>query len=226
MVAKAISLPLFGDEGESDCLLENLNLIDFDLVSEDFEFGDERSVDLNNWQLIKAADLNPLNNFDVMPLATDEVVLCSCEDVGEGCGISLTDEVLNAATPVENTGMMIAPVRLGLDAVSIVNGSLVNSKALLDSGALNNFISEELVLEIKIQVIPKIDSYSVLLADKRTKLKVEFQTMPIKLVLGSHIEDISFDVMSTLSYPIIIGLTWLKLHNPIVDWKQHTIAFG
>jgi hypothetical protein len=93
----------------------------------------------------------------------------------------------------------------------------VNSRALLDSGARYNFISEDLVLEMNIQVIPKIDPYSVLLADKRSKLKVEFQTMPIKLVLGSHIGDISFDVMSTLPYPIIIDLTWLKLHNPIVD---------
>ena len=224
-MAKSVSLPISADVDGIDRFGASLNLMEIEESFVDFE-DDERSRDLLNWQLIKSIDLSYLCHFDVFPAMCDEVILCSCEDVREDCEVIRIDAPLNASMPVEPNGMMVIPVCLGLDSVAIMNGSLLSSKALLDSGARCNYISEELVLELKIPVVTKKNFYSVLLADKKTKLLVEYETLPIKLVLGSHVEEITFDVLSTLSYPMIIGLTWLKLHNPVVDWKNHTLVFG
>ena len=152
-MVKTISLPVSNKDIGSDCLTETLNSMEVDNLLADIEFEDN-SVDLINWQLIKAADLNYINNLDFYPVITDEVVLCSLEEVKQDCRISLiNDEAV--VSSIGNIDMMVVPVRLGLNAVSIVNGALLESKALLDSGAHYNYISEDMVLSMQIPVVKK-----------------------------------------------------------------------
>ena len=113
-----------------------------------------------------------------------------------------------------------------MDLISTSEDGLKGSNALLDSGAHLNYISEDLVLLRQIPVVKKLKSYPVVLADKNTRILVEFETIPIWLVISLHQERIVFDVMSTMTYPLIIGLSWLRLHNPVVDWRLHTINFS
>ena len=40
----------------------------------------------------------------------------------------------------------------------------------------------------------------------------------------SHLSTIvKYNIVSCPSYPIILGIPWLALHNPIIDWKQRQI---
>ena len=43
------------------------------------------------------------------------------------------------------------------------------------------------------------------------------ETIPLELIMGSHREIITFDLMSSPQHLVILGLAWLVTHNPIVD---------
>ncbi|KAL0574503.1 hypothetical protein V5O48_007453 [Marasmius crinis-equi] len=41
--------------------------------------------------------------------------------------------------------------------------------------------------------------------------------------VGSHNETIALNVVS-VGYPIILGLDWLRRHNPRIDWQANTLS--
>jgi hypothetical protein len=45
------------------------------------------------------------------------------------------------------------------------------------------------------------------------------------VIIGSHNSKVFFNVISSLTNPIIIGLSWFILHNPQVDWKMKSFHF-
>lgn len=53
---------------------------------------------------------------------------------------------------------------------------------------------------------------------------IRFQTLPVKMSVGTlHQEWISFLVLPKASSPIVLGLPWLWLHSPHVDWTAGQI---
>ena len=48
---------------------------------------------------------------------------------------------------------------------------------------------------------------------------VTHQTADLQLSTNSHHENISFDITKLGHYPVILGLPWLKKHNPAIDWS-------
>ena len=55
---------------------------------------------------------------------------------------------------------------------------------------------------------------------------VELPTaLPLSLLLsGNHHESISFFIISSPTTPLVLGLPWLRLHNPHIDWSTSTIT--
>jgi hypothetical protein len=51
------------------------------------------------------------------------------------------------------------------------------------------------------------------------------ETKVLTVTIGSHNNKVVFSVISFLTNPIIIGLSWLILHNPQVDWKMKSLHF-
>ena len=47
----------------------------------------------------------------------------------------------------------------------------------------------------------------------------------IHLTINHHEEDIRLDCIEIGNAPIILGLPWLKLHDPVIGWKNHTVKF-
>lgn len=90
--------------------------------------------------------------------------------------------------------------------------------------------------------MPFADNYSI---DKRFGIKARplFTPSPVRLAYGTtqsfithyfthrlhigHHPEIIIFFVTTLSkiIPNILGLSWLKLHNPICDWKSSTLKF-
>ena len=166
----------------------------------------EARCEFENWLEIKA-----LSIYDYSVFYPEYFV----EDMSSLCFVN-TSSIRSAA--------MLISVRLRKFVESEAD-SFVDSHALLDSGASANLISEALVLASKIPVVKKRHRYNVVLADKSVSSSISFETIPIWLCLGSHKERISFDVMPSLSYPLIIGLPWLERHNPVVDWQKRHLSF-
>jgi len=60
--------------------------------------------------------------------------------------------------------------------------------------------------------------------DGRLLSVITHQTVPLSLLIsGNHHELISFFIMSAPHTPVVLGLPWLRLHNPNIDWTQSTI---
>jgi len=52
-----------------------------------------------------------------------------------------------------------------------------------------------------------------------------FETSPIPMRIGKHIELLSFYIICSPHYPVILGLSWLRLHNPYINWRTEAIIF-
>ncbi|KAI3650144.1 hypothetical protein MP228_005001, partial [Amoeboaphelidium protococcarum] len=100
-------------------------------------------------------------------------------------------------------------------------------EALLDSGADACFIDKEMAERLKIPLIPLKQQILVKYADGLDSHAnvIRLQTVPIQLQIGKHIETIQF-LVTPLSQQVIIGYSWLKLHNPSVDWQEQSIHFS
>jgi transposase InsO family protein len=95
--------------------------------------------------------------------------------------------------------------------------------ALLDSGAMGNFIHEELVERLGLTRIPRtplplIDVKGIKIGEIQFQVKVEMR-------MGAHEETIILDVAPIGSHRIILGLPWLEAHDPSVKWSTGHIQF-
>lgn len=48
----------------------------------------------------------------------------------------------------------------------------------------------------------------------------------IEVMFKDHSSYIIFNIIRTLSNPFILGLFWLKMHNPSIDWKLQRMTFS
>ena len=102
----------------------------------------------------------------------------------------------------------------------------VGVRALIDSGAAGNFMSQRFVEEYGIATRRKEKSITAVLADKASCVVIGFETVEIKMFIGGHVECICFDVMPTLSYSVILGVPWLLRHNPWISWSAGIMCFS
>ena len=97
------------------------------------------------------------------------------------------------------------------------------NSALLDSGAVGNFIHEELVQRLGLVRTPRAPL--PLLDVKGIKIgQLEFQ-VKVDMRVGAHEESIVLDVAPIGSHRLILGLPWLQAHDPIVRWSTGHIQF-
>ena len=48
----------------------------------------------------------------------------------------------------------------------------------------------------------------------------------IAMDIGSHREQIRFQVANLKKHEAILGMPWLKKHNPTIDWNKEQISFN
>ena len=51
------------------------------------------------------------------------------------------------------------------------------------------------------------------------------ESEPINIVLDNLAYVVSFNIISIPEHPIVLGLPWLKLHNPDIDWRTKEIRY-
>lgn len=109
--------------------------------------------------------------------------------------------------------------------LSFPNRKPISTFAFLDSGATRSHISESFV---SVHSVPtrRLDVPQIVhTVDDRPLLSgaLTDEAVAHLSILGSHSEHLSLGVVS-MSYPIILGLDWLKRHNPLIDWKSGTLS--
>ncbi|KAJ1114308.1 hypothetical protein NDU88_002547 [Pleurodeles waltl] len=102
---------------------------------------------------------------------------------------------------------------------------------MIDSGATGNFIDAGVVRRLGLPSIPRKDPEIVLAVDG-TPLKsgsLTEHTEDVGLIFNGvspeHKERIRLDIIEAPQYEIILGMPWLRKHNPVIDWQTKTVSF-
>uniref|UniRef100_A0A3P9HCQ1 Gypsy retrotransposon integrase-like protein 1 n=1 Tax=Oryzias latipes TaxID=8090 RepID=A0A3P9HCQ1_ORYLA len=108
----------------------------------------------------------------------------------------------------------------------ISNLNLVHElSALIDSGAEHSFIDSNLVRQLKLPVESlDVPVKAAGLGGKQLS-RITLRTKPILLFTsGNHREYHQFFVTDSPQTPVILGFSWLHLHNPHIDWSSIRIV--
>jgi hypothetical protein len=102
---------------------------------------------------------------------------------------------------------------------------------MIDSGATGNFIDTQVATNNGFRILAKKNPYSLFTVDGDTigsnKGKVTHETdwLSMKMLRG-HTEEIQFDLVAMGTHAVILGMPWLKLHNPQIDWWKERITMN
>ncbi|KAL3980939.1 ETS domain-containing transcription factor ERF [Sarotherodon galilaeus] len=101
-------------------------------------------------------------------------------------------------------------------------------KALIDSGAEQNFIDASLARRLHLNTEPLPRSLQVTALSGQRLPNITHITEPILLTLsGNHSETIQLYVFQAPLTPLVLGYPWLRHHNPVINWiKESIVGWG
>src|SRR6266852_664716 len=103
----------------------------------------------------------------------------------------------------------------------------IRTNAMVDSGATQDFIDRNFCLRNQIPVWKKERPIKIYGADGKTSTSGRItNTAKTNMTIGSHQEESTFQMATKLKHAIILGLPWLKLHNPTIDYATGKFTFG
>jgi transposase InsO family protein len=99
--------------------------------------------------------------------------------------------------------------------------------AFVDSGSDNNYISREVALRAGLQPSRKKSPYSLHTAngEEMPEESVIDHEVNTTLHIHGHKQRICLDVMRLADHDIILGIPWLREHNPQIDWITRTLSW-
>jgi transposase InsO family protein len=101
-------------------------------------------------------------------------------------------------------------------------------QALVDSGSQANYISARAVLLAGLRPLRKEESYPLHVANGQPmpgETTITHEVTKVTLRIQDHQEELDLDVFGLATHDIILGLPWLREHNPRIDWKSKTFSF-
>src|SRR6202020_960184 len=109
--------------------------------------------------------------------------------------------------------------------VKLLAGSVTAlTTAMIDSGTTNNFINQTLVDKFTLPTIPR--PFTIPVKDiAGRQLEVVDKQVKLKLRMANHEEEVLLNVIGTGKHPIVLGLPWLKMHNPTINWPESRFIF-
>ena len=108
-------------------------------------------------------------------------------------------------------------------------GKTLLTPAIIDSGACSCFMDSSFAAKHQIPLLPKTHGLSVHLADGSAIKSgpVVLETAPILAVISSsHHELLRMDIISSPIFPVILGMPWLQVHNPAINWATGEVTFS
>lgn len=120
---------------------------------------------------------------------------------------------------------MSSPVERAICRVRVFVGGQAHTLAtLIDSGSDLNFMDEDLVQQLGIQIKTLPDPIRAHVLDGRPLEGIRHQSVPVRMVMaGNHHETVQFYVLQSPRHPLVLGYPWLRRHNPHIDWTSGVI---
>uniref|UniRef100_A0A3B3RW46 DUF4939 domain-containing protein n=1 Tax=Paramormyrops kingsleyae TaxID=1676925 RepID=A0A3B3RW46_9TELE len=120
-----------------------------------------------------------------------------------------------SSVPPRPTSMLTVPVSLEW------GGQRQLVRALVDSGAAGNFINVQLVRRMNIPLQPLAQPLTIqgVTGERMADGVIHYRTVPLEMRVGAlHLESLEVLVLPKTRDLLILGLPWLRQHNPHVDW--------
>jgi len=106
---------------------------------------------------------------------------------------------------------------------AIANG--ITTVVMIDSGASSQFVDVNFLNRHHLVPRQKRFPESLCLADgSETRQGKITHEIDLELHLGYHKETITFQVTHLGRFPLILGKSWLRQHNPLIDWRKNTVC--
>jgi hypothetical protein len=97
---------------------------------------------------------------------------------------------------------------------------------MVDCGATSQFIDQDFALKNGLKLRRKAVPEVLTVVDGRTSVAGDLtHEVTIQLLIDQHLENVVFQVTKLGSVPLILGKTWLRRHNPLIDWTNNTVNF-
>jgi len=104
---------------------------------------------------------------------------------------------------------------------------LVTINAMIDSGATEDFIDREVCNKHGIRMIKAKNPRGIYLADGKPRAMGPVTHMTkVPMDIGRHRELATFQVANLQNHEVILGMPWLREHNPTIDWNDKRITFN
>ena len=104
-------------------------------------------------------------------------------------------------------------------------GHEFQGKALVDSGATANFVSEKWVEVNGLFRSRSKESRRIQLAAGEAMITIQEETDNLLMKIGKHEETIRYLIVPGLHEEVILGKPWLDKHNPSIDWPTGEVLF-
>ena len=102
----------------------------------------------------------------------------------------------------------------------------VSINAMIDSGATEDFIDKTICDKHQIPRILAERAREIYLADGNlSEMGPITHIAKVVINIGSHQEIATLQVANLQNHEIILGMPWLKGHNPKIDWENEKITF-
>jgi hypothetical protein len=102
----------------------------------------------------------------------------------------------------------------------------IDGTAMVDCGATSQFIDQDFPLKNGLKLRRKAVPEVLTVVDGRTSVAGDLtHEVTIQLLIDQHLENVVFQVTKRGSVPLILGQTWLRRHNPLIDWANNTVNF-
>jgi len=103
----------------------------------------------------------------------------------------------------------------------------VTINAMIDSGATVEFIDREVCDKHGIKMIKAKNPMEIYLADGKPSAVGPLTHMTkVPMDISSHRELATFQVANVQNHEVILGMPWLREHNPTIDWNDKRITFN
>ncbi|QRV83051.1 Transposon Tf2-1 polyprotein [Ceratobasidium sp. AG-Ba] len=119
------------------------------------------------------------------------------------------------------------PCENPLEKCSAIQGKPFQGWAMIDSGASSIFISEKIVQDFQLfkKKLDKPRRLKVIDGREIDSGRVEHYCS-INLKIFDHEEEADAYVVNVGNHDIVLGMSWLKRHNPAIDWDKKSLVFS